>query len=142
MSVLMNKQRGFSAIIAVVLIVLFALLGAYMATLSNISSLNTTQSRGAMQAWFAAKSGSSWAVYDAIQNAAANLNCNAAGPGFTLTGGATNGFDIQVTCTSGSVTEASSTYTVYSLTIFAERGNAGDITYVSRTINVSVSDAP
>ena len=98
MSVQFKKQNGFSAIIAVILIVLFALLGTYMATLSNIGSLNTTQSLGSMQAWFAAKSGLDWAVHDAIQNAAGTLNCNGAGPNFTLAGGATNSFNVNVTC--------------------------------------------
>ena len=142
MMILRKAQAGFSAIIAIVLIVLFALLGTYMATLSTIGSLNTTQSVASMQAWFAAKSGFEWAVYDAIQNAAANLNCNASGPSFTLNGGGTNGYNVQITCTTSSATEGSSTYTVYSLTSAADKNSIGSITYVSRTISASVTDAP
>ena len=139
MILLIKKQKGFSAIIAVILIVLFGLIGTYMATLSNVSSFNTTQSAGSMQSWFAAKSGFEWAVYDALQNGAGNLNCNAAGPGFTLSGGATNGFNIQITCTSSSVTEGGTTYNVFGLTSVASKNSAGSITYVSRTINASIT---
>ena len=139
-----QKQKGFSAIIAVVLIVLFALLGTYMATLSSIGSLNTTQSLGSMQAWFAARSGLDWAVYDAIQNNGASLNCGAAGPNFTLSGGGTNNFDVQVTCTTTSFTEAGicTPCITYGLTVVADRGSQGEITYVSRTLRASVTNAP
>ena len=142
MILITKKQKGFSAIIAVILIVLFAFIGTYMATLSNVSAFNTAQSAGSMQAWFAAKSGFEWAVYDAIQNSAANLNCNAAGPSFTLSGGATNGFNIQITCTSSSVTEGGTPYNVFGLTSVADKNSVGSITYVSRTINASITDAP
>jgi len=144
MSTKPGRQKGFSAIIAVVMIVLFALLGTFMATLSSIGSLNTTQSLGSMQAWFAAKSGLEWAVHDAIQNGAATLNCGGAGPTFTLAGGAANNFDVEVTCNTTVFTEAGTCTpcTTYSLTVTAERGNQGDMIYVSRTLRASVTDAP
>jgi MSHA biogenesis protein MshP len=148
MMMLRKTQRGFSAIAAIVLIVLFALIGTYMATLSTVGSLNTTQSHGSMQAWFAARSGMDWAVYDAIQNNAGTLNCGAVGPNFTISGGAGNDFNIQVTCVvpygfiEVSACPAASPCTTYSLTVVANRGNAGDITYLSRTIRASVTNAP
>lgn len=142
-----KKQKGFSAIIAIILVVFFALIGTYMTTLSNISSLNTTQSLRSMQAWFAAKSGLNWAVFDAIQNNAVALNCGGAGPSFTLSGGGSDGYDIEVTCTSTTFVETGfctvlNPCTTYSLTVFAENGSPGDITYVSRTLFASVTDAP
>jgi len=144
MRVKLTIQKGFSAIIAIVLIVLFALLGTYMATLSSIGSLNTSQSQGYMQAWFAAKSGLDWATHDAIQNAGGSLACGGAGPGFTLGGGGANRFDIQVTCNTTTFTEAGvcTPCITYALTVFAERGTLGEMTYVSRTINASVTNAP
>ncbi len=150
MMVLRKIQKGFSAIVAIVLIVLFALLGTYMATLSTVGSLNTTQSFGSMQAWFAARSGMDWAVYDAIQNNAGTLNCGGVGPNFSISGGAGNDFNIQVTCAVpygfAEVSECPVAIplscTTYSLTIVASRGNAGDITYLSRTIRASVTNAP
>ena len=119
-----------------------------MTTLSSVSSLNTTQSLLTMQAWFAAKSGLNWAVYDAIQNNAALLNCNGGpDPNFALAGGAANGYTIQVTCTTTNFVEAGvctvpNPCTTYLLTVFAENGNPGDLTYVSRTLTASITDAP
>jgi MSHA biogenesis protein MshP len=143
-----GKQKGFSAIIAVVLIVLFALLGTYMATLSNISSFNTTQSLGSMQSWFAARSGIEWAVYRVINDG----NCttvSAASP-LSLSGGSTNGFSVTLTCSvvdddglSDGIREAGgSPYNVYNITASASKGSLGGITYLSKNINISVTDAP
>ncbi len=144
MSVCFRRQRGFSAIIAVILIVLFALLGTYMATLSTIGSLNTSQSLGTMQAWFAAKSGLDWAVHDAVQNSAASLTCPGTLPSFPVSAGEGDNFDVIVTCGITGFTEAGTCTpcTTYALEVTAERGTQGDITYVSRTLRASVTDAP
>ena len=137
-------QRGFSAIMAVVLIVLLALIGAYMATLTTVSSINTTVSAGTMQAWFAARSGIEWAVQQII--VAAPGACIASPTTINLTGGSTSGFTVVLTCAlspSAPFTEAGlGTYNVYELTSRATRGNPGDIVYVARQINLSVTDAP
>lgn len=137
-----KRQSGFSAVIAIVLIVVFALLGSYMLTLTNVSTLNTAQSGQSMQAWFAARTGLEWAVYDAIQNGAAGLNCNSSGPSFTLSGGNTSGFNVQLNCTSTPVSEGGSSYNVFNLTSTASKNTVGTVTYVSRTITASITDAP
>lgn len=138
MKILRKCQRGFSAIMAVVLIVLLALLGGYMATLVGVGSINTTVSAGTMQAWFAARSGIEWAVRDLIVDSG---TCSAST--INLSGGSTNGFQVLLTCTPGSFTEAGiGTYNVYALTSRATKGNPGDIAYVSRQINISITDAP
>lgn len=138
MIVLKKAQKGFSIIVAVVLIVLFALIGGYMATLTSVGSLNTTVSASGMQAWFAARSGIEWAVRDLI---VAGGGCS--GTTVTLSGGNTDGFSVVLTCTPASFTEAGiGTYNVYSLTSRATRGTPGDIAYVSRQLDVSITDAP
>jgi hypothetical protein len=144
---LQNKQGGFSAIIAVVLIVLFALIGTYMATLSTIGSLNTTQSLGSMQAWFAARSSVEWAVFRVINDGDC-VAVNAATP-LSLTGGATNGFTVTLACSvfdddgmADGIDEGGTIYNVYDITVNARKGSVGDITYLSKSINISVTDAP
>lgn len=141
MIILKKTQKGFSIIVAVVLIVLFALIGGYMATLTSVGSLNTTVSASSMQAWFAARSGVEWAVRDLIVGGGA---CS--GSTINLSGGNTNGFTVVLTCTpspSSPFTEAGiGTYNVYELTSRATRGSAGSIGYVSRQLNVSITDAP
>lgn len=143
------KQKGFSAIIAVVLIVLFALLGTYMATLSTIGSLNTTQSLGSMQTWFAAKSGAEWAVHQALHPAVpctCGTDCCTAINGATIsfsTSGTINGFQSTITaCSDAPYTEAGSSYCVYNVSVSATRGSPGDMTYLSRNLNFSVTDLP
>ena len=138
MKIMTKCQRGFSAIMAVVLIVLLALIGGYMATLVSIGSINTTVSAGSMQAWFAARSGIEWAVRDLIVGSG---TCSS--PTINLSGGNTNGFTVVLTCSLGSFTEAGvGAYNVYALTSRATKGSPGDIAYVSRQINLSVTDAP
>lgn len=138
MKTLKKVQRGFSIIVAVVLIVLFALIGGYMATLTSVGSLNTTVSAGGMQAWFAARSGIEWAVRDLIVGGG-----GCAGTTITLSGGNTNDFSVTLTCTPASFTEAGiGTYDVYNLTSRATRGTPGQIAYVSRQLNVSITNAP
>ena len=138
MIVLKKTQKGFSIIIAVVLIVLFALIGGYMATLTSVGSLNTTVSAAGMQAWFAARSGIEWAVRDLIIGGG-----TCAGDTINLSGGNTDNFTVVLTCTPGSFTEAGiGTYNVYDLTARATRGTTGTIGYVSRQLDVSITDAP
>ena len=140
MRIMKKYQRGFSAIVAVILIVLLALIGGYMATMTSVSSINTTVSAGTMQAWFAARSGIEWAVQQAV--VAAPGACPATPP-INLTGGNTNGFTVTLTCSPSSFTESGiGTYNVYALTSRATRGNPGEPAYVSRQVNVSITDAP
>lgn len=148
MKYIIYKQQGASAIIAIVLVVLLGLIGGYMATQSSVSSLSTTQSLGAMQSWYAARSGLDWAIFDAVNNAAASLNCNGGpDPTFSVSAGSGSSFDLQITCSSVQFVEGGncpnpSPCTSYSLTVQAERGNPGDLTYISRTLNASITDVP
>jgi MSHA biogenesis protein MshP len=141
MRIFKKAQQGFSAIIAVILIVLFALIGGYMSTLVSVGSINTTISGGTMQAWFAARSGIEWAVQQII--VAAPGACIGSPTPINLTGGSTNGYSVTLTCVATPYTEAGiGTYNVYALTSRATRGNPADIAYVSRQINLSVTNAP
>lgn len=147
MKIKLYKQTGFSAIAALVLVVLLALLGTYMATTSSISSLNTTQSYGSMQAWFATRSAVEWAAFRVINDG----NCatvNGASP-LSISGGSTNNFSVALTCnefddggTPGRIDEGATPYNVYDITAIATRGSVGGITYLSKEINISITDAP
>ena len=142
-----TRQTGFSAIIVVVMIVFFALLGTYMATMSSISSLNTSQSAGAMQAWFAARSGVEWAVHQAL--AASDGGCTCAtncctgisGSTLNFSEGGLNGYQATVdVCNAVNYSEASASYCVYDLTVSASNNSSVQLTSVYRTITLSISD--
>ncbi|MBM2829422.1 MAG: hypothetical protein HW411_212 [Gammaproteobacteria bacterium] len=133
-----NKQGGFSAVMALVLIVLFALLGAYMATLSSVSALSTATSASAIQAWFAARSGVEWAVHESLDlGTCTGVN----GQTISFSSGGLNGFQAAVGCaeTTG-VTEGPDTYNIYNIGVTATRGTAGQPAFASRTIRVTVTD--
>ncbi len=134
-------QRGLSAVMAVILILVLALIGGYMATLTSVGSINTTVSAGTMQAWFAARSGIEWAVQQLFVTAPGA--CIGSPTTINLTGGNTNGYTVVLTCTPTSFTESGTgTYNVYALTSRATRGSSGGVGYVSRQVNLSVTDAP
>lgn len=140
MKVYRKRQQGVSAIVAVILIVLLALIGGYMATLTSVASISTTLSAGTMQSWFAARSGIEWAAQQIIVTAPGAC---IAPTTINLSGGSSDGFSVALTCIPSAFTESGiGTYNVYALTSRATRGNPGDIAYVSRQVNVSITDAP
>ncbi|MCI0401390.1 MAG: pilus assembly protein MshP [Gammaproteobacteria bacterium] len=136
-----SAQKGFSVVAALFLIVVLAALGAFMVTISSTQQYTATFSIEGTRGFFAAESGLEWAVKTALDTPAA-LNCGGAGPTFTLSGGTTNGFNINVTCAVTAVTEGAAAYSVYALTVTAARGITGSADYTSRTIRANVTDAP
>ena len=50
------------------------------------------------------------------------------------------GFTVKVTnCDPYSITEAGKSYTLYDISVLSERGNYGDVDFVSRKIQATVS---
>ena len=148
-----QAQQGIGALTVVIILVMLAALGAFMATFSGVAHISTALSQRTMQAWFAAQTGVDWAVYDAIQNAAGNLNCGGAAVpavcsvadgtvSFTLTGGETNGYEVIIRCTQNTFNEAGTSYDVFILRTTACRGALGDPVFVSRTVRAKVTNAP
>ncbi len=137
-----GRQIGISIIAALFVLVVLAVLGAYMVTISGVQHSTGNLSVQGSRAVFAAQSGMEWAVFDAVHNAAGNLNCGGPpGPPFTLAGGAATGFDVQVTnCTQTVVNEGGVNYNVYEITVRASRLNQNAQGFVSRTIRATVTD--
>lgn len=135
MNIRLKKHKGFSAIIVIVLIILFALLGGYMATMTSVSAINTAGSAGGIQAWFAARSAIDWAVYKAL-----NGGCASVTTPLNLSGGGLAGFQASITCAETAITEGADNYNIYNIGVTATRGTAGQETFVSRSVNVTVTD--
>jgi len=152
------KQKGFSAVIAIVIVVLLAIIGATMATLTTTSFLNTTSSTLGIQSWFAAQSAVEWAVHTAVNRTPAICTCGTnccttgnSGMETSITGATinfTNGglggyqaeFDGTTGCSESSVTEGGATYCIYQIDVLGSHDSAGDLTYASRRIKISVTD--
>jgi MSHA biogenesis protein MshP len=132
-----KKQSGFSAIIVIVLIVLFALMGGYMATLTSVSAVSTATSAASIQAWFAARSGVEWAVYQALEPG----GCGNVTSPLNFSGGGLSGFQATISCNETlGITEGPDTYNIYNIGVTATRGNPGQETYVSRSVTVTITD--
>jgi MSHA biogenesis protein MshP len=146
MTKLRRRQSGFSAMIVIVLIVLFALLGTYMASMSTIGSLNTTQSVGSMQSWFAASSGVQWAIQkslaasDGLCTCATNCCAGINGQPLNFTEGGLDGYRATVSCSASPMTEAGSNYCVYNLGVTGTNGSSVQQMLTSRTISLSIAD--
>jgi Tfp pilus assembly protein PilX len=146
MKILQKRQNGFSAMIVIVLIVLFSLLGTYMASMSTIGSLNTTQSVGSMQSWFAASSGVQWAIQkslaasDGLCTCATNCCAGINGQTLNYSEGGLDGYSAAVSCSASPMTEAGSNYCVYNLGVTGTNGSSVQQMLTSRTISLSIAD--
>ena len=136
MKTIHHLQKGFSAILAVILLVLFALIGAYMSTQLSVGSMSTSLTFNGMQAWFAARSGIEWGLYELLKK---GTSCTPnMGGGLNI-----DGYTVTVDCSaSPQITEGSDKYYVYSFSSSAVRGSSGSITHVSRKLSVYITDAP
>ncbi len=139
-----RTQRGIALVIIAVLLVLFVTIGIVMATRSGVQHMSVGLSVRAMQAWFAAQSGLEWAVHQSTASQVTHdAICDAGGTittSFTLTGGASNDYDVSIICDdSGGFQEAGVTYEVDVITAAASRGNPGDITYATRAIQAVIT---
>ena len=108
----MKNQNGFGAIMAIVVLVILASLSAAMLNFSSTQTATYTQDVLSGRAWLAAKSGTEWGLYQALQpgglwywNPATYLPspapCSAASPvpkAQTLDLSADTGFWVTVTC--------------------------------------------
>lgn len=134
----MKMQKGFSLVSAVFLLVVLAVLGTYAVTISTVQRQTSTYSVLGTRALFAADSGVQWAIRSVLSAG----NCGAFPASFTLSGGASGGFQVDTECSLSTYTETPQTYNVYSLRVTAHLGNVGDTDYISRTIRARITDAP
>lgn len=127
-----RRQQGFALVGAIFILVSLAGVGAAMLNISAAHQATSTFALLGSRAYHAARSGTEWAVYDAVTNG----GCPAAT--FSLNEGATAGFDVQVTCTSSAHTEGVSSQTILQIESTAEYGSFGDRDYVARTLSATI----
>ena len=134
----MRAQRGFAIVTAVFLIVILALLGAVIVSLSSTQQIGVTRDLQGSRAYFAARAGIEWGVYQALQAG----SCAAPSTLPALAGSAA-GFTIQVQCARspavGSLDEGGTAVVVYQITSTATQGTFGTLGYVERQLQSVVS---
>jgi MSHA biogenesis protein MshP len=134
----MRAQRGFAIVTAVFLIVVLALLGAIVVSLSSTQQIGVTRDLQGSRAYFAARAGIDWGIYQALQS-----NSCAAATVLPALAGSAAGFTVQVQCTrfptTGSFDEGGTAVTVYQITSTATQGTLGALNHVERQLQVIVN---
>lgn len=130
-----KRIRGFSLIPALFMLIVLSALAAVAVRLSVVQHQTVVLAMQSARAFAAARTGIDWAAYGALVNSSCSSNS------VTLTEGGLNGFTVDVSCSSSTHTEGSSTNTVYQIDAFAHAGSYGTPDYVSRRIRATVTDA-
>ncbi|MEY3182534.1 MAG: hypothetical protein RLZ35_519 [Pseudomonadota bacterium] len=129
----MMKQNGFSIISAVFILVILALVGGFSLNLSTRMAAATSLSADSIRAYFAAKSGLEWGIYQVVTTPA---SCPATTT-LTFNQVGLKNFSTQVSCTANAITESGTTFNLFQLTSVASRGVSTDYDYVTRTLTVT-----
>ncbi len=139
----MNKQKGFSIVMAIFILIVLALLGSYMVKLTGVQHSTSLSVLQGVRAYQAAKAGIEWGVYQVV-----NGSCTASST-VTLPSGM-NGFSVNVTCSNQGVAynegDLNSNavndddFYVYLITSSASYGSFTDSDYVYRQLKVTVKN--
>jgi len=131
MSMNRSSIRGFSLITTLFLLVVVSGLASYLVNLSISQQYTAALTVSALRGRHAALSGLEWVAYR-IKNVASS--CPAVPSSMTI-----EGFDVALTsCTESSVTEGLATYSLFDVTVSAERGAFGDADYVNLAIRATL----
>jgi len=131
------QERGFALVIAIFIVVVLALIGIMMVTIGGVQRATAAAAAQGTRAYYAARSGIEWGAFQAIQNNNCALLTN-----FALAAPGLNGFNVTVQCISTQHKERSDTYNVYVITSTATSGAFGTSDYVSRQLQITVTNAP
>jgi MSHA biogenesis protein MshP len=134
-AILRRAQRGFSLVSAIFLLVVLGALAAFAVRIAVIEGQSVNLALRSAQAFHAASSGVAWAAYRAVTSGWCGSDTLA------LSEGGTAGFTLDVSCTSTAHTEGADTINVYVIDVLAQSGSYGGAEYVSRRLEVKVTDA-
>ena len=129
------RSSGFALVTAIFVLVVLALLGAAMVALSTTQHIGQARDLLGTRAYFAARAGLEWGVYQALRNA----SC-AGSAALPALAGSAQGFAVQVQCNaSGPFDEGGASVRVYQVTATASLGAAGGVDRVERQLQAVVS---
>lgn len=132
-------QKGFTIVSAIFILVILSLLGLAMVTVNAVMQTTSAQSTQGVRAYYAAKSGLEWAVYNATGRCQADHNaiCDNVARSFTV-----NGFNVSVTCDphGGAFDDGGNIFNLDNITVIASNdAPAGHPDQVSRRIEATVT---
>jgi MSHA biogenesis protein MshP len=132
------RRDGFSLVSALFLLVVVATAGAFALRLLGTERRSSSLGLLAVRAHQAARAGLEWGIARAV---AAPAACPGGGS-FPLVGGASSGFDVDVSCVLSSHVEGAATTNVFVISSFARRGSFGSADYASRRLEATVAVQP
>lgn len=127
-------QAGMSLVSAVFLLVVVTMIAGYAVSIGSAQQADTTLALLGRRADFAARSGLDWAMLKTIDDGVCPANGS-----FSAEGNGLGDFTIEVSCSAATVTEGSTSYRVFTISVTATRGNEGEEEYVRRTVSGQVS---
>jgi len=130
----MNKQAGFSIVMAIFILVVLSLLGGYMVKLSGVQHATSVFSIQGARAYQSARAGVGWA----IARVSAGGVCSDVTSASPLTFTDINGFSVSLACSSQSFSEGTDNPVIYKITALSEFGVYSSANYISRRIEVSI----
>jgi MSHA biogenesis protein MshP len=120
------NQKGFTLVQAVFILVVLGLLGMVMVRLLGVQTSTGVMALQGARAYHAARSGLEWG--------AARVNT-----GESCTGNISiEGFEVNVSCDTSDFKEAQETFDVYNIGATARLGSYGDVSYVSRQVQMKI----
>jgi len=132
-----KHERGFALVAAIFIVVVLAMLGIMMVTIGGMERATASAAVQGARAFYAARAGIEWGTFQAMPPTSSCV----ASSNFTLSVPGLNGFNVTVQCTSTQHRERNDTYNVYVINSTATSGNFGEADYVSRTLQVTVTNA-
>jgi MSHA biogenesis protein MshP len=155
----MNKQSGFSLIMAIFILVILGLLGGYMVRLSGVQHATSVYTIQGTRAYLSAKGGIEWAVSRIttaadsaalaakVSGASANditsagvvagaLVCSNLASALPLSLPGINGFLVSLTCSNQQFSNDIEIPVIYTVTSSSEYGVYSNTDYVSRKTEV------
>lgn len=130
----MKNQQGFSLVMAIFMLVIVSLLGGYMVRSSGMELSTFNHSLQGARAYQAAHAGIEWAIAR-ISNGGSCADVSAQ-TALSFTG--LQGFNVRMTCSSQTYSEADQNLTVYRLNALSQFGSYASSDYVARQIEVTL----
>lgn len=130
----MNRQGGFSIVMAIFILVVLGLLGGYMVRLSGVQISTVSFAVQGARTYQAARAGIEWSIARIVNGGScADIEAQTA-----MTFNGLDGISVKLSCSSQSYSEADTTATLYRITSLAEfaRYSSGD--YVARSIETTI----
>ncbi len=134
-------QKGFSIMSALFIVVILALIGSYIVNLSVLTGASSNLTIQGVKAYFAAKSGLEWGIYQVApavgSGGSTTYNCPTSPTTLTFSQGGLKGFNVVVTCSQFAFTEGGINYNTFQINAQGQYGISGP-DYASRQLYVTV----